>query len=66
MLKKILILFIVFVSLDSLHAQCPPNFQEDSEGNCVPIVPGRPIDGGVAILLALGAAYGVKKLKKED
>lgn len=31
-----------------------------------PPPPGKPIDGGLAILVALGAAYGIKKLKKED
>ena len=29
-----------------------------------PPPPGRPIDGGIALLLALGLGYGIKKLKE--
>ena len=33
-----------------------------ADGGCDPLDPGCPIDGGVVILLIVGAAYGVKKI----
>lgn len=66
MLKKILLILLFFVLFTGLEV----NAQGGSP--CVPTPtspcppPGRPIDGGVAVLLALGAAYGARKLKKED
>ena len=62
------ILFVaVFVSLGvSLLAQAPPappgNPSTGGGGGGGPV--GAPIDGGLGILLAMGAAYGGKKLYK--
>ena len=51
-----------FVSTE-ISAQCPPGQRPNPQGRCVPVGPGLPIDGGLAILLAAGIALGVKKLR---
>ena len=51
-----------FVSTE-ISAQCPPGQQLNPAGRCVPVGPGLPIDGGLAILLAAGIALGIKKLR---
>lgn len=38
---------------------------QDPEDNTDPLTNDVPIDGGISILLAGGAAYGVKKLKEK-
>ncbi|WP_338790439.1 hypothetical protein V9L05_02785 [Bernardetia sp. Wsw4-3y2] len=56
MFKKIVLLLIGFFIVDYLFAQ----------GGGFPIDPpnalGAPIDGGLSLLLAAGAAYGAKKV----
>jgi hypothetical protein len=66
MKKSVYILLIaVFVSIGIASlAQAPPappaNAQSGGGGSPGPV--GAPIDGGLGILLAMGAAYGSKKL----
>jgi hypothetical protein len=55
MFKKIVLLLISFFIIDFAMAQ----------GGGFPITPnaiGAPIDGGLSLLLAAGAAYGAKKV----
>ena len=65
-MKKILIKlsFIIAFTISStaLLAQGPPDPPGDPTGGGDPIGGGAPIGSGVGILLALGAAYGGKKL----
>ena len=46
---------------------CMPAFTYAQDGNpdpsCDPGDPSCPIDGGVTTLLAIGAAYGIKKVR---
>ena len=50
----------------SAFSQTPPppngNGGTPSGGNNTPVGGGAPIAGGIGILLALGAAYGIKKV----
>ena len=49
-----LIVFFIFI---------PSIVQADpGGGGCDPLDPGCPIDGGLAVLLAVGAGYGIKKV----
>jgi hypothetical protein len=63
-----LILFVSFFLISSeAMAQggtppCPDGSPQPCSGP--PNPPGTPIDGGIAILLAAGAAYGIKKLRE--
>ncbi len=51
------ILLLVFIGFPSLlHAQIV-------NPGCDPLDPKCPIDGGVSLLLAAGAGYGIKKLR---
>ena len=43
----------------------PPSSGHGMTGN-VPGGPSAPIDGGLSILLALGAAYGFRKVRKNN
>lgn len=65
-MKKILIKlsFIIAFTISStaLLAQGPPNPPGDPGLEGPPVGGGAPIGSGVGILLALGAAYGGKKL----
>ena len=58
----VILISALFVSTEML-AQCPPGQQPNPQGRCVPVGPGLPIDGGLAILLAAGIALGIKKLR---
>ena len=66
----ILSVAMLFIALDG-DAQpgnptpCPDGSAPPCNGGPPP-PPGRPIDGGLGLLLALGAAYGMKKIRKED
>lgn len=51
--KPLLILMLLFVSSYAFTQGVPPP-------------PSKPIDGGLAILAAIGAAYGIKKLRRRD
>lgn len=64
-MKKLLLTsaftFILMLTVSALHAQDPTD----------PGDPDVPIDGGISLLLAAGAGYGIKKIKdninkKED
>lgn len=66
-LKKIITLTVLTVALSAVTAQSPPapnGGSDPGEGN-TPVGSdgggGAPIGGGVAMLLAMGAAYGGKK-----
>jgi len=50
----ILLLSLILLSSPSLIAQ-PPGFDDDVEDT--------PIDGGVSLLVAAGAGYGIKKIR---
>lgn len=74
MLKKYItltILISMFFFTSELTAQpgsptpCPDGSAPPCSGGPPP-PPGRPIDAGLGILLIAGAAYGIKKLKKQD
>ena len=58
----VILISLLFVSTE-ISAQCPPGQRPNPQGKCVPVGPGLPIDGGLAILLAAGIALGIKKLK---
>ena len=58
----VILISALFVSTEML-AQCPPGQQMNPDGRCVPVGPGLPIDGGLAILVAAGIALGIKKLR---
>jgi hypothetical protein len=50
--------FLLFLKPNSSFCQGPP-----PTANCpVPPCPVIPIDGGISLLLAAGAAYGIKKV----
>jgi hypothetical protein len=57
-MKKIFfsLLLLTFVGLSSVFASDPPVF-DTANPNAIPI------DGGASVLLAAGAAYGVKKVR---
>jgi hypothetical protein len=67
MLKRYisLILFVSFFLVSNgaiAQPPCPDGSPQPCDGP--PNPPGTPVDGGIAILLAAGAAYGIKKLRK--
>lgn len=57
-------LFIVLVTSTALIAQGPPDPPEDPGDGGGPVGGGAPIGSGIGILMALGAAYGGRKLYK--
>lgn len=72
MFKKYVTLVVfltLFANVNQVVAQCnlpcPPGTRPNGNcTRCVPVPPGLPIDGGVAWLLVIGAAYGIKKLRE--
>jgi hypothetical protein len=70
MLKKYLILIVLFVSFSNdVIAQGggdgpPPPGGGPGGGGIVP--PRNPIDGGLGVLFALGIGYAIKKIRKEE
>jgi len=64
-LKIILTLAIIAMSA-GLYAQTPPPPNNDNgvptPGNNTPVGGGAPIGSGIVLLMALGAAYGGKKV----
>ena len=62
MKKAILTIAIVLGSI-CLYSQPTPPLGGNA-GNSGPVGGGAPIDGGLSILLAMGAAYGASKLYK--
>jgi len=60
-------ILVLSVSKNNLSAQeppHPPSSGHGQNGNQPPPGGGAPIDGGISILLALGAAYGMRKVIK--
>jgi hypothetical protein len=57
-IQTILVLAIMFspILINSLHAQ--PGFSDD--------VDDVPLDGGLSLLIAAGAGYGARRLKKKQ
>ncbi|NNC70310.1 MAG: hypothetical protein HKN90_05745 [Flavobacteriaceae bacterium] len=70
MLKKYitLALFVslLLISTNAMAQGGPTPCPDGSDPPCggPPPPPGRPIDGGIGLLFALGAAYGIKKLRE--
>ena len=69
-MKKIILTIAIAIMALTINAQTPPEPNGGSNpgaGNN-PVGGGAPIGSGIAVLLALGAAYGTKKLftKKEE
>ncbi len=69
-MKKIILTIALAITVISLNAQIPPSPNGDGSsptgGGHTPVGGGAPIAGGIGILLALGAAYGVKKWKNAE
>jgi hypothetical protein len=80
MKKKLISMFMVSLFMTLCQPQVhlhrkgrrhppPPNPSQTGGGNNLPVGGGAPIGSGLAILLALGAAYGWKKavaMRKAD
>ncbi len=60
MKKFIFTLFIAMFSLGIFAQPIPPPINHGSTGD----QQGAPLDGGISILMLLGAAYGAKKVHK--
>lgn len=59
---KTLLIVSFLVASTRLLAQGPPNPPGDPSSGGGPVGGSAPITGGIGILLALGAAYGGKKV----
>ena len=55
-LNKVALLIMMVVSLQTAMAQDPGDPSADD--------PAAPLDGGITLLLAAGAAYGARRLKR--
>jgi hypothetical protein len=55
-LHKFLTILLMVVSVNLCQAQDPGDPSADD--------PAAPLDGGIALLLAAGAAYGARRLKR--
>ncbi len=68
-MKKLLALIAILAMFLTVNAQDPPHPNDDvnptgaGSGN-TPVGGGAGIGGGLIVLLGMGAAYGIKKLKK--
>lgn len=63
-IKKTAVILAITFAAFSLQAQMPPepNGGNDPGSGNDPVGGGASIGGGIAILLALGAGYGTKKI----
>ncbi len=62
-ITTVLVISLFFVSTE-MFAQCPPGqAPHPVTGQCRPVGPGVPVDGGIALLLAAGIAFGIKKIR---
>ncbi len=68
-MKKKIFTFLIMMLITAfmtITAQVPPSPNGDGtapeEGSNTPVGGGAPIAGGMGILLAVGAAYGMKKV----
>lgn len=64
-MKKILKCFLL-ISFLLIVLTCLPSVVHAGPGDpsCDPLDPGCPIDGGLGLLLAAGAGYGIKKIRE--
>jgi hypothetical protein len=56
-LNKVALLIMMVVSLQTAMAQDPGDPSADD--------PAAPLDGGISLLMAAGAAYGARRLKRK-
>jgi len=65
-LKVSIIAALFFIAPVVLLAQSPPhpNGGSGPTGDNTPVGGGAPVDGGIVMLMALGSAYGAKKVYK--
>ncbi len=63
-MKKIILTIAIAIMALTINAQTPPepNGGSNPGGGNNPVGGGAPIGSGIAVLMALGAAYGAKKL----
>jgi hypothetical protein len=63
-ISKIVLLFVFLLTFNHLPAQGPPDPPGGGHGQQGDIPPGggAPINGGIEILISLGAVYAGKKL----
>ena len=63
-ISKLMVLGLILAMPVIMLAQTPPhpNGGNNPGGGNTPVGGGAPIDGGLSILIALGAAYGGKKI----
>ena len=59
---KLILIFLSIIALPFLSQSAPPAPPVGGGGGGGGVPVGAPIDGGMGILLALGFAYGGKKL----
>jgi hypothetical protein len=61
-MKKVILTALIAIGSIGLFAQpLPPDYPPGTHG-AETDQPGAPIDGGLSILLLMGAAYGAKKV----
>jgi hypothetical protein len=54
---------ILIIGISLFLFLCAPKFSNaQPDPNCDPLDPACPIDNGLVILIAIGAAYGIKKV----
>ncbi len=58
----LIVITLFTINLSTAQVPPPPNGGSAPSGNNDPVGGGAPIAGGIGILLALGAAYGGKKV----
>lgn len=56
-MKKILVAIMLMISMNAFSLSDP----EDGDGQTADAIP---VDGGISLLLAAGAAYGMTRLRK--
>ncbi len=66
-MKKIILTIAIAIMALTINAQTPPepNGGSNPGGGNNPVGGGAPIGSGIAVLLALGAAYGVRKINSQ-
>ncbi|MDO7171990.1 PID-CTERM protein-sorting domain-containing protein [Mariniflexile sp. AS56] len=65
---KVMVVIIAFICTTNIQAQGiagPPNLGGQSDNNVQDNPDSIPLDGGLAILLAGAAAFGIKKLRNK-
>lgn len=58
--KYVYFIVILLIVMMPMFVMADP---DPGDGGCDPLDPGCPIDGGLSALLALGAGYGIKKVR---